>query len=46
MLYCKSGVRSATALRLLLDAGHPDARHLQGGVLAWVDDVDPSLPTY
>ena len=46
VLYCKSGVRSATALRLLLDAGHPDARHLQGGVLAWVDDVDPSLPTY
>ncbi len=46
VLYCKSGVRSATALRLLLDAGHSDARHLQGGVLAWVDDVDPSLPTY
>ena len=46
VLYCKSGVRSATALRLLLDAGHSDARHLQGGVLAWVAEVDPSLPTY
>ena len=46
VLHCKSGQRSATALRLLLDAGHPDARHLEGGVLAWVEQVDPSQPTY
>ena len=46
VLHCKSGARSATALRLLIAAGHPDARHLQGGVLAWVAEVDPSLPTY
>ncbi len=46
VLHCKSGARSATALRLLRAAGHPDARHLIGGVLAWVCDVDPSLPTY
>lgn len=46
VLHCKGGARSAAALRLLLDAGHPDARHLDGGVLAWVEQVDPSLPTY
>jgi adenylyltransferase/sulfurtransferase len=46
VLHCKSGGRSASALRILLDAGHPDARHLEGGVLAWVNDVDPALPTY
>jgi len=46
VLHCKSGGRSATALRLLIDAGHPDARHLDGGVLAWVEQVDPSLATY
>ena len=46
VLHCKSGARSATALRLLLAAGHPDARHLDGGVLAWVEQVDPSLATY
>ena len=46
VLHCRSGVRSATALELLLAAGHPDARHLEGGVLAWVEQVDPSLPTY
>jgi sulfur-carrier protein adenylyltransferase/sulfurtransferase len=46
VLHCRSGARSATALQLLRAAGHPDARHLAGGVLAWVDQVDPSLPTY
>ncbi|HEX8498013.1 MAG TPA: molybdopterin-synthase adenylyltransferase MoeB [Actinomycetales bacterium] len=46
VLHCKGGGRSASALRLLVDAGHPDARHLAGGVLAWVQQVDPALPTY
>jgi adenylyltransferase/sulfurtransferase len=46
VLHCRSGARSATALALLRAAGHPDARHLDGGVLAWVEQVDPSLPTY
>ena len=46
VLHCRSGVRSATALNRLRAAGHPDARHLAGGVLAWVDEVDPTLPRY
>ena len=46
VLHCRSGVRSAAALDLLRAAGHPDARHLDGGVLAWVEQVDPTLPTY
>ncbi|GAA4402854.1 adenylyltransferase/sulfurtransferase MoeZ [Fodinibacter luteus] len=46
VLLCKSGVRSAEALALLHDAGHLGARHVEGGVLAWVSDVDPSLPAY
>lgn len=46
VLHCKSGVRSAEALAALKDAGFRDAVHLQGGVLAWVHQVDPSLPTY
>jgi hypothetical protein len=45
-LTISGGVRSATALNRLRAAGHPDARHLAGGVLAWVDEVDPSLPRY
>lgn len=46
VLHCKSGARSAEALAALHRAGFDDATHLAGGVLAWVADVDPSLPTY
>jgi adenylyltransferase/sulfurtransferase len=46
VLHCKSGVRSAEALAALHKAGFSDAVHLGGGVLAWVNQIDPSLPTY
>ncbi len=46
VLHCKSGVRSAEALAALKQAGFGDAVHVQGGVLAWQAQVDPSLPTY
>jgi molybdopterin/thiamine biosynthesis adenylyltransferase/rhodanese-related sulfurtransferase len=46
VLHCKSGGRSAEALALLRAAGFADAAHLAGGVLAWVEDVDPGQDTY
>ncbi|WP_017585209.1 adenylyltransferase/sulfurtransferase MoeZ [Nocardiopsis ganjiahuensis] len=46
VLHCKSGVRSAEALAAVKAAGFSDAVHVGGGVLAWVNQVDPSLPTY
>ena len=46
VLHCKTGVRSAEALAALKKAGFSDATHLQGGVLAWARQVDPSLPVY
>ena len=46
VLHCKSGVRSAEALAALKAAGFAGAVHVQGGVVAWVNQVDPSLPTY
>ena len=46
VLHCKSGVRSAEALAAVKAAGFADAVHVGGGVLAWVNQVDPSLPTY
>ncbi len=46
VLHCRSGVRSARALAVMREAGFGDVRHLAGGVLAWVDDVDPSLARY
>ncbi|WP_017592765.1 adenylyltransferase/sulfurtransferase MoeZ [Nocardiopsis potens] len=46
VLHCKSGARSAEALAALKGAGFSDAVHVGGGVLAWINQVDPSLPTY
>jgi sulfur-carrier protein adenylyltransferase/sulfurtransferase len=46
VLHCKSGARSAEVLAVLKAAGFSDAVHVGGGVLAWVNQVDPSLPTY
>jgi adenylyltransferase/sulfurtransferase len=46
VLHCKSGGRSARALELVRAAGHADAVHVAGGVLAWAKEIDPTLPTY
>jgi len=46
VLHCKSGVRSAEALAAVKAAGLINSVHVQGGVLAWQAQVDPSLPTY
>jgi molybdopterin/thiamine biosynthesis adenylyltransferase/rhodanese-related sulfurtransferase len=46
VLHCKSGARSAECLAVLHNAGFSDAVHVGGGVLAWVKQIDPSLPTY
>jgi len=46
VLHCKSGARSAEALAVVKNAGFSDAVHVGGGVLAWVNQVDPSLATY
>jgi sulfur-carrier protein adenylyltransferase/sulfurtransferase len=46
VIFCRMGVRSEEASRILIEAGHPDVRSLRGGVLAWVRDVDPTQPRY
>jgi molybdopterin/thiamine biosynthesis adenylyltransferase/rhodanese-related sulfurtransferase len=46
VLHCKSGARSAECLAVLKNAGFADAAHVGGGVLAWISQVDPSLPAY
>lgn len=46
ILHCKSGVRSAECLAALKGAGFADATHVAGGVLAWVNQVEPQKPTY
>jgi sulfur-carrier protein adenylyltransferase/sulfurtransferase len=44
--HCRSGVRSAKAVTLLRQAGFGKVKNLAGGILAWADKVDPSLPKY
>ncbi len=46
VVYCRSGVRSAQAVQYMLAFGFEQARNLQGGVLAWSRDIDPTMPTY
>ena len=46
VVYCRSGQRSATAVRTLLASGLTRVHNLRGGVLAWADDIDPSLRKY
>jgi len=46
VVFCRSGVRSATAAAALIDAGLSRVYNLDDGVLGWVAEVDPSLPTY
>ena len=44
--HCKSGVRSGKAVDFLKQAGFKKVRNMKGGILAWSDKVDPSVPKY
>ena len=46
VVHCRSGARSATAIQQLQGRGFSKMRNLQGGILAWAQDVDPSLQAY
>jgi sulfur-carrier protein adenylyltransferase/sulfurtransferase len=46
VLHCKVGGRSAEALAVVKGAGFSDAVHVGGGVLAWVNQIEPDKPSY
>jgi adenylyltransferase/sulfurtransferase len=47
VVYCRSGVRSANAIRFLAEEhGYSNLINLKGGILAWINDVDSSLTRY
>ncbi len=46
VLLCKSGTRSARAIEVLAGAGFRKIRNLRGGINAWAQEVDPSMPVY
>jgi molybdopterin/thiamine biosynthesis adenylyltransferase/rhodanese-related sulfurtransferase len=46
VVFCKAGTRSARALELLVSAGFRKVKNLKGGINAWAEVVDNSLPIY
>jgi molybdopterin/thiamine biosynthesis adenylyltransferase/rhodanese-related sulfurtransferase len=46
VIHCKSGMRSARACGILRAAGFKQVRNMKGGILAWSDRVDHSVPKY
>lgn len=46
VIHCKSGYRSAQALRVLQEAGFAKLWNVEGGILAWADRVDPTVAKY
>jgi len=46
VVHCKSGMRSAKAVDFLMKSGFRKIHNLKGGILAWSEQVDPSVPKY
>ncbi len=46
VMQCRSGVRSGKAAAFLRERGFRSVHNLTGGILAWIDQVDPSQPKY
>ena len=46
VVHCHSGGRSAQAVLLLQQRGFPNVYNLEGGIDAWSDEIDPSVPKY
>jgi adenylyltransferase/sulfurtransferase len=46
VVHCKSGLRSAKAILFLRQQGFQKLKNLKGGILAWADRIDPSMPKY
>ena len=46
VVYCRSGARSGRAVDMMRRYGFSKAVNLEGGVLAWSDEIDPSMPKY
>lgn len=46
VVYCRSGARSGNVVQFLMSRGWTDVVNLNGGVLRWREDVDPSIAAY
>ncbi len=45
-VHCKTGGRSARAVKLMQEAGFQNVYNVKGGITAWSDEIDPSVPKY
>lgn len=46
IVHCRSGKRSAQAILVLEQEGFTNLSNLKGGILAWRDEIDPSIEVY
>jgi adenylyltransferase/sulfurtransferase len=46
VVHCKSGMRSQQAIGILRQQGFTNLKNLKGGILAWADRIDPTMPKY
>jgi adenylyltransferase/sulfurtransferase len=46
VVHCRSGGRSANAVKAMRGAGFANAWNVNGGILAWIERIDPSLTPY
>ncbi len=46
VIHCRTGARSATAVKQLREQGFTNLYNLRGGLHAWSDEIDPSMPKY
>ena len=46
IVYCKSGTRGATAIQKLQHEGYTNVKNLQGGIIKWIEEIEPGLPRY
>jgi adenylyltransferase/sulfurtransferase len=46
VVHCRTGGRSANAVKAMRNAGFANAWNVSGGILAWIDRIDPTLTRY
>lgn len=46
VIYCHGGGRSSRAAAYLLECGYERVSNLKGGITAWANEIDPSMPKY
>jgi sulfur-carrier protein adenylyltransferase/sulfurtransferase len=45
-IYCRTGSRSLLAVQFLREHGFQQLKSVQGGIKAWSEEIDPTVPTY